>query len=354
LKALEVVRETLEHSENCDSYFIDSINKSLLIHMPPRKTKTLSKQDTFDELASMLTHIQTILELSTLRDLYDIQKSLHSFSQLKRHIISRAYLDANVFQNEVYFGEISLKQLALNALEEFAVGKGKKLVTNDQVIKFVEENVPILEEMLSNNLRNKSQQRRKISKTYHNLTAFTQDAYKLDQDLFGKGDDKNVLFLWVVDFALKLMIRQLLEGFEQSIYADEDHCMIFYFTDHIFSFLDRNFNSVVSKYDKEFLSAWQTKQDLPKKKKKLTEFQKRFFYESLYYKAIQNYVRVMLRLSSIVIIKGLIKMPEEQELKSRYYLRLRIFDRAYFLGKNEFEEYQQTVKLVEQKEVLGE
>jgi len=113
LKTLEIVRETLEHSENCESYFIDSINKTLLIHMPPRQIKTISKTDALNDLGSMLTHLQTILELSTLRDLYDIQKSLQAFSLIPRNIVTRAYLDANLFQNETYFGEISVKNLAL-------------------------------------------------------------------------------------------------------------------------------------------------------------------------------------------------------------------------------------------------
>lgn len=112
-KTLELVKQSVEHSENCDKYFSDSINKTLLAHIPPRKIKTISKQETFKELENMLNNIQTILRLSDLQDFYEIQRALQSFSLTPRNVLVRAYLDVNVFQKDEYFGLISIKNLAL-------------------------------------------------------------------------------------------------------------------------------------------------------------------------------------------------------------------------------------------------
>jgi hypothetical protein len=171
--------------------------------------------------------------------------------------------------------------------------------------------------------------------------------------LFARGDDKpHVLFVWVLDMALRLMIKQLFLGFELELYNESEYCIIYYFIDHIFSFLDRNFKNVLSKYDKDFIVAYQTKQGYDKKKKKLTDFQRKFFFEHLYYKAVENYARVMLRISYLVIYKELLPFPKDREvIRNRYYQRLKIFDNIYFLKKMEFEDFISEMEAIEKIDV---
>jgi len=354
-KTLEIVKQSLEHSENCEKYFSDSINKTLLAHIPPRQVKTISKADAFKELENMLNNIQTILRLSDLQDFYEIQRSLQTFSLTPKNVLVRAYLDVNVFQKDEYFGLISIKNLALSAIEDFNLAKGRDIVSRDEVVKFVEKSVGILEDILSNNLRNRTKQKREICKIYHSINVLAHDAYTLDGALFTKKDERNhVLFLWVMDIGLKFMVKQLIQGFELNLYADEEYCIIFYLLDNTISYLERNFRSVISKYDnREFLAAWQTKDSTyDKKKKKLSPFQRRFFFESQYFKVIENYVSAMLKLSYLIVYKEILKIPQDPEfLKNRYYMRLRIFDNVYFLRKTEFEDFAESMKRLEEVDI---
>jgi len=106
----------MEHSENGEKYFIDSINKTLLCHIPPRKIKVISKNDAILELERTLDNLQHAVYLSGINNFYDIQRALESFSLVPKNILARAYIDVNIFQGDEYFGIISMKKLALVAL----------------------------------------------------------------------------------------------------------------------------------------------------------------------------------------------------------------------------------------------
>lgn len=129
---------------------------------------------------------------------------------------------------------------------------------------------------------------------------------------------------------------------------------LFSLLDNTISYLERNFRSVISKYDnREFLAAWQTKDSTyDKKKKKLSPFQRRFFFESQYFKVIENYVSAMLKLSYLIVYKEILKIPQDPEfLKNRYYMRLRVFDNVYFLRKTEFEDFAESMKRLEEVDI---
>lgn len=148
------------------------------------------------------------------------------------------------------------------------------------------------------------------------------------------------------------MIKQLLMGFELELYTDAEYCIIFYLLDHVFSFLDRNYRGVIAKFDKEFLFAYQSKDQVDKKKKKLTPFQKKFFYEHLFMRAVESYSRCMMRLSYLIIFKDIIQFNKDFNfLKNRYYKRLKIFDFIYFLKKPEFNEFTEDMKKLEESDV---
>jgi len=176
----------------------------------------------------------------------------------------------------------------------------------------------------------------------------------LDGALFTKKDERNhVLFLWVMDIGLKFMVKQLIQGFELNLYADEEYCIIFYLLEYSISYLERNFRSVLTKFDREFLVAWQSKENFDKKKKKLTPFQRKFFYESQYYKVVETYISAMLKLSYLLVHKEILKIPQSEEfLKNRYYMRLRALDNVYFLRKTEFEDFVESMKKLEQTDVI--
>lgn len=68
-------------------------------------------------------------------------------------------------------------------------------------------------------------------------------------------------------------------------------------------------------FDKEFLMcinvslAWQKQQTNDKKKKKTTEFQRKYFYQAMCLKAIQQFIKPMSVFVYFLIYKNMIKNP---------------------------------------------
>jgi len=104
LKTLEVIKDTMEYSANMEKAFSDTINKTLLCHIPPRKIEKLGKQEAITEVEEMLNNFTCILELTHIKDFYDIQRALESYALRPKNIITRAYLDINIFFQDTYFG----------------------------------------------------------------------------------------------------------------------------------------------------------------------------------------------------------------------------------------------------------
>lgn len=72
--------------------------------------------------------------------------------------------------------------------------------------------------------------------------------------------------------------------------------------------------------------------------KKLTDFERRFFFESIYYKGLQFYFKALSRFSFFLYKKGFIKIFNNDEtFETRFNHRFRIFEKCYFIKKLDFE-----------------
>jgi len=77
----------------------------------------------------------------------------------------------------------------------------------------------------------------------------------------------------------------------------------------------------------------------------VTDFQRKFFFESLFYKALQMYTKGVSRFSYFLLHKGNIKMSNTKETyENRFNNRLRIFDKCFFLKKLDYETYLNVMK----------
>ena len=166
------------------------------------------------------------------------------------------------------------------------------------------------------------------------------------------------------------MIKQLLLGFELELYQPCDYPYVLFYLDYFYGAVDNNNRNFITKFDKEFISgnniyfmknsiynimiilqiniillAWQTKINLDKKKKKITDFQRKFFFESLFYKALQMYSKGLSRFSYFLLTKGIIKKVNTDETyENRFNNRFRIFDKCYFLKRLEYETFVTVMK----------
>lgn len=88
------------------------------------------------------------------------------------------------------------------------------------------------------------------------------------------------------------------------------------------------------------LTAAQARENVDKKKKKLTDFQRKVFYEASYYKGLEFYCKAMMRLSVTLAQKNLIKSDEDDERQAaRFALRVNTMQNVLFMRKPEYEEF---------------
>ena len=65
------------------------------------------------KVEKFLDNLQHVTHLASLNNFYDIARALEGFSLMPRNILSRAYVDVNIFQKNEYFGLTKTKDLAL-------------------------------------------------------------------------------------------------------------------------------------------------------------------------------------------------------------------------------------------------
>lgn len=118
IKNLEVVKETINQSDDCSNYLFTDLPKTLLCHLPPRKLISSNKTETYEHITRMLNHFTQILELTSYTNFYTILRKLDDFSKQGRNIFTRAYLDLNLFSgNGKFFNHYDVTNIALVTLK---------------------------------------------------------------------------------------------------------------------------------------------------------------------------------------------------------------------------------------------
>ena len=83
-----------------------------------------------------------------------------------------------------------------------------------------------------------------------------------------------------------------------------------------------------------------------KKKKQLTDLQKRFLSDSIYLKGLHYYFRAFYRLLVILINRKFIVDPFADSLELRINNRFRVFKNVLFLKKLNFETFKKEVEII--------
>ena len=101
----------------------------------------------------------------------------------------------------------------------------------------------------------------------------------------------------------------------------------------------------LQRYDQEFLVAFNNRANYEKKKKKLSMFQRNFFYNYLYQRGLQFYFRAMSRFSYLLLELGLIQQRNDAETyQYRFENRYNIFAKIYYLKQITFQEFEKDMK----------
>eukprot|EP00828_Plagiopyla_frontata_P009647 TRINITY_DN14994_c0_g1_i3.p1 TRINITY_DN14994_c0_g1~~TRINITY_DN14994_c0_g1_i3.p1 ORF type:complete len:337 (-),score=55.99 TRINITY_DN14994_c0_g1_i3:213-1223(-) len=200
-------------------------------------------------------------------------------------------------------------------------------------------------EWISKFLRNKYKIRRDLTKYYSDLSILIHESNQTDEALFKQKGLQNIFLIWSFDLGIKSMVYQLNLGFEQELYSYLDYPIIYFWLDYLYSIMETNHKNYCPKFNKHFISAWEQKIQVEKQKKKLTPFQRMFFFESLYYKALQNLTKFLKYFTYLLAKKKLFRQVDDHStLELRYKHRTKIFNQVYFVKKFEFKEYEESME----------
>ena len=175
-KKIETIKETLNLSVDCSSFFSDSIFKSILCHIPPRAVKTISKTQAIEELENLLNHLDFIVDLSKQNNFYEILSNLENYFKMPKNILCHAYLDISLYVTpKKYFGFQDFNDIALEMLKNFGMNV-KEFMNNSKFQEYLEKTVLVGLEYIAKNIRNKFRQQRDYSKLYQDLSILINES----------------------------------------------------------------------------------------------------------------------------------------------------------------------------------
>ena len=102
-------------SPEAAQYFSDNINKTLLCHVPPRPTRIISRENTYDAVENFLNQTEFTINLSRETEFMEILRKIDELYTLRqKNIICRAYLEISLYVvPKKYFGLIEFKEIIL-------------------------------------------------------------------------------------------------------------------------------------------------------------------------------------------------------------------------------------------------
>lgn len=111
--------------------------------------------------------------------------------------------------------------------------------------------------------------------------------------------------------------------------------------DYLHNILEKNSTNYIQKFDKEFLQAYNNNISLEKAKKKLSDYQRIYFFNFISNKGIQYYLKALSRLTYFLLEqKCLPNFNGEEEYKNRFENRFeKIFQHVYYIKKLDYKQY---------------
>lgn len=188
---IQIIRATSNLGNESYS-FSETINKTILAHIPPRPLKFHPLQKTFDYLERMLQNLEKTIELSEKRDFYDILQLLEEdlsigakeeeiggvawMGGLCRNVFCSAFLDVSLYCiPDKYFGGVEFKDILLDNFKNFGVNL-KSVGTHKVFQEFIPKGVLVGLEYIAKNIRNKFRQQRDFGKLYQDLSVLIHEA----------------------------------------------------------------------------------------------------------------------------------------------------------------------------------
>ncbi|EGR31646.1 mak10 amino-acid n-acetyltransferase subunit, putative [Ichthyophthirius multifiliis] len=328
---------------------------SRLKFLSPRPYLEMKIEDGFSMIESFLESLEYILSLAKEQNFYAILEKIIEFKNLPKNIFAKTYLDCNIFYSTgKYFSIYDMGDMVKNIFKDF--GLSDSTLNSQSFLEYSYQCQIVCQNYITKYLSNQYRQYRDYCKIYQELSILISQSDKYEKEFLIKKDEAQTATTWSYNLACRMMAQHLHLGFQLELFDLADYCQIFFILEFVYRILEINTQSLMLiKFDKQFILAFQTKQNLDQAKKKLKPFQKQWFYYYIFYKGLQLYAKANSHICFLLEKYSLIPQFNDPEtLKNRFANRFKIFENAFFLKMPTYQQYQEKVSEGFSKEKLDQ
>mmetsp|Transcript_8695 Transcript_8695/g.8705 ORF Transcript_8695/g.8705 Transcript_8695/m.8705 type:complete len:530 (-) Transcript_8695:31-1620(-) len=288
----------------------------------------ISRIEAFIESLSRLCSIQ---EATDLDHLISFLNSIPSFD-----IASRVLYEYHLFEtmdNEIkVFHNVSLQRVLMNSMQKYGIDINL-ISQNGDFTTYLKRVEIVYKETILLSLKNKTRQQRILPKYFSDFNILISEANYVEQQIFGKQRQGQLIFQWIFTQVMSLMILYLRLSFELKLYAVSEIGMAMFYMDFLYGAYLNGLKASI-----EFFTSKQAK----KKKLKCPKY-----YQDEYKLAsgLRLMCRGMVRLHAILIKYNLIENVIPEIEIPRFNKRFKAFNALQIPQKLEYDAYE-TVKFL--------
>ncbi|KRX08212.1 hypothetical protein PPERSA_11689 [Pseudocohnilembus persalinus] len=315
---LNECQKTFQHCENMENIKSNTILQTLLCQVPPKKPVERSIEEGYKYIENMFQQIEQIIIISEQSDLFQIENLLDEYQKLPKCLTIKVYLEM-IFLNHDYKYFQTHNFLTYIEDELINLGLTKEQIKNEHIQTHVKRLFIVEQDFLTRHFRNSYRQQREFPKIQQDFSIIIHEATTNPAPFIKQNSSDQVLVNQAYTMGIKLMIKQLQMGTAIELYDDADQPQQLFYQDYLYTILQKNQLNYIQKLDKEFIQAYNSKLNLAQKKKKLSDFQRAYFYDYIFGKGILSYVKGMSRIAYILLKKKVLpNYNNEEQYENRF------------------------------------
>lgn len=185
----------------------------------------------------------------------------------------------------------------------------------------------VYKEIVLLSLKNKTRQNRILPKYFSDLNILISEANYVEQQIYGKVRQGQLIFQWIFTQSTGLMILYLKQGFELKLYAPPEIGMSMFYMDFLYGTYLNGYKSSIEFYNSKLA------------KKKKIKMPKNYNEDYKLLSALRLMSRGMVRLHAILIKYGLIEDVAASIESPRFTRRFKAFNALQIPHRLEYDNY---------------
>lgn len=232
------------------------VSRRLLGSALPRVIKLHTRAEAWEYIAAMLRHLLVVCDVKPLRRLGPVVTFLEHFSALAPGVVARSRMIGSLLHNGTVAGTVPMSEFLLGSIWQPPPPKPPPPATSD-LQDFIDQADAPVKHFIQILCSSRSRQRRRLRHLVPEFSGLCQGADECDgvQAVQGwaaaagpswRGTlwSARPLSIWAQRWMLYIMQRHLLMGFDLDLYAPEEYCMIYWYTDAIMGHLSDNLQAL--------------------------------------------------------------------------------------------------------------